>query len=854
MVFEDKNGLLWIGTYNGISVLDRERKVLVNYGVNGVNANGLSNNWIYCFLEDTRGKLWIGTADGLNIFDSSNHSFTSFGIKEGLPGEIICGILEDSEGFLWISTNKGLVRFDSRDYSLKVFTVHNGLRGNKFIQGAYNRLSSGELIFGSTDGFDIFLPAAVKRSHAAPPIFINRIHYYSARQQPDLTQTTISSAIPVHGQITLTAEQARVLSVDFSALEFFLPEKIRYRYLLKGYHENWMEVGSSRSATFFNLQPGKYDLYVTCTDEEGNWSHHNATLFIKVLPPWWQAWYAYLVYIILVLLILYFGHNYYVKLMHLRIDLKRQKLDKEKLSELEALKSRFFTNISHEFRMPLTLILTPLNDLLKKGPGVEWSKVQARYGLMKKSAERMMRLVDQVIDFNRIELGQMKLNKKEIDFSGFVKSIVDTFTPLAVDKNIALKFESDFSKQWALVDPDKIDMVVFNLLSNAFKFTPVGGEITVLVQKISDDEIQLKVQDSGPGIPAEHLDSIFNRFYQFNHPGINHPSGSGIGLALSKELIELHNGRLMVESRLGHGACFSLTLPVGDIAIYGGEHGTPSAMETSMLSLPEQQEEYLPAGQEDAALLLIVEDEQELRDFLKEELMANYRILTARHGDEGWQLAQRYLPDLIISDVMMHGLNGVELCRKIKETELTNHIPVFLLTARVTEEQQIEGLGTRADDYLIKPFNLEILKIRIHNLLESRKIMRQRFSRQIWLMPNQVPITSPDEKFIKKAMEIVEDNLADKKFDVQILSQKIGLSRAQLFRKIKVITTLTPNEFIQTMRLKRAAQLLEKSNLNITEICYEVGFNYPSHFAKLFQEHFGIQPREYRQIHSSEKS
>ncbi len=848
VIYEDREQQLWIGTYHGLSMFDRQRNVFVNYSTETGMASRLSNNWIYAILEDSKGRFWLGTAHGLNLMNRKEQSFTVFGAQDGLPGEIINGILEDSAGYLWISTDNGLAKFNPETRTAQVYTVHDGLQENEFVHGAYASLSRGEFIFGGINGFTYFNPSRIQTTVPYPPVMLTRLQLFAeaGSRSKNLPREIVLNDL---SQISLTHQQARIFSLHYVALEYGLPEKIQYRYRLEGYHDRWIVAGLNRAVIFMNPGAGDFRFKVAASNSQGVWGPATTDLTIHIAPPWWRSIYAYLGYGLVLLILLALYHHYALKFMRLKMDLNAQKIEKEKAYELQTLKARFFTNISHEFRTPLTLILVPLNDLITRGLGSDGGTLRERLILMKRSAERLWRLVNQVIDYNRLEAGQLKLEKKEIDFVKFVRQIVDTFHPLAKDKNITLKFDSNRTNCYARVDPDKIDMVIFNLLSNAFKFCNQGGVVSLNLQVLPENWLEIQVSDTGIGISSTDLPHIFDRFYQAAQPHLTLKQGSGIGLTITQELVGLHGGQISVQSEPGCGSCFRIRLPIN--SEIPPTASTPAASDPGAVENNAAAILQTASHQPDQPRLLIVEDEYELRHYLAQELAADFQVLLAGNGQEGWELAQSQGPDVILSDILMQGMDGIQFCRLIKSHELTGHIPVILLTARQDETQQLEGLETGADDYLTKPFNLNVLRSRLRNLLESRRQLRARFSREVRIMPQDIVVPSADEQFLKRAMEIVESNLAENDLDVQLLSHQLGLSRSQLFRKIKALTGLTPIEFIQNIRLKRAAQLLVKSQMTITEICYEVGFNYPSHFTKSFQDEFGISPKEYRKKHRS---
>lgn len=840
---EDSNGMLWIGSYNGLSMFNPKTATFRNF--RDYDGSGLSDSWIYSIHEDSERNLWVGTSNGLNLLNRENWTFTKFGTENGMRGEMIDGILEDNHGNLWLSTNNGLVKFDYRSMTINNYTTQDGLQSNEFIHGSYRLSKTGEMMFGGVNGFTIFHPDSIIERLDYSRIIISGLKLLNRQVIADSKE---KKHISETSEITLTHKQATLFSIEYTVFEYFFPEKIEYKYQLQNYHEDWIYAGRNRSATFTNLNAGTYMFRVVSTNGAGMWNKDGASIKIIILPPFWKTWQAYLIYIALFVLLINIYHRYSMKLVKLKTDLRSQLIEKEKAVELESLKSQFFTNISHEFRTPLTLILVPLKELISSGNKKDWPEIKENFHIMRRSAERLLRLVNQVIDFNKIEAGRLKLDKKEVDIVGFAKTIVETFTPLATDKHIILTFGSHLSNCYVLIDPDKLDMVIFNLLSNAFKFTPRGGEISVTVKK-TDGIVEIAVMDTGQGIPADHIKNIFDRFYQVEHPHSERRQGAGIGLSLSKELVELHNGDIHVRSIPGYGTTFTVQLPTGIAEIHSDimfEPQMPTSMDTDTPLIPSDSKDK----QDEHQTVLIVEDDRELRKYLKNELKSEYTVIEAFDGKHGLQLATKIMPDLILSDVMMCEMNGLEFTKVIKSNELTSHIPIILLTARSSEIHQLEGLDTGADDYVTKPFNLQSLKARIRNMLYARKQLRERFSREIRLEPKDIVINSVDEKFLQRAISIIEEHIAESEFNIEKLSKKLGLSRSQLFRKLKGLISETPNEFIQTIRLKRAAQYLAKSEMSITEICYEVGFNYPSHFTKLFQAKFGVPPKDFRKLKS----
>jgi signal transduction histidine kinase/DNA-binding response OmpR family regulator len=559
----------------------------------------------------------------------------------------------------------------------------------------------------------------------------------------------------------------------------------------------------------------------------------------------------------------------------LQHELELEHLQSEKLQEIDRVKSRFFANISHEFRTPLTLILGPLEKLLAENVQ---EPVKKQYRLMLRNGRRLLRLINQLLDLARLEAGSMSLKARPENLVQLLKGIVLSFSSLAERKQITLKFEASEHSISAYVDRDKLEKIVSNLLSNAFKFTPEGGAVTVAVGRSSSTQLQsppasataaanfvhITVKDTGIGIPPEKLPHIFDRFYQADDSYTREQEGSGIGLALTKELVELHHGEIQVTSEIGKGSTFTVRLPLRkehlkpeEIEARGKEQGaidqdaiTPVIQPSIDPSIQAQATSDQRPATSDQPVLLIVEDNADVRDYICDYLEADYQIIEAIDGEDGLVKSIEKIPDLIISDVMMPKMDGYELCRKLKTDERTSHIPVILLTARAGGESKVEGLETGADDYIIKPFDAHELQVRVKNLIEQRRRLRERFRKEMILEPKEFAVTSMDEQFLQKAMAVVEQNLSDAEFSTDEFARRVAMSRSQLHRKLHALTGQSTHEFIRTYRLKRAAQLLQHHAGTVSEICYDVGFNSLSHFAKAFREQFGQSPSEYAEAHS----
>jgi signal transduction histidine kinase/ligand-binding sensor domain-containing protein/DNA-binding response OmpR family regulator len=852
-LLEDRDGGLWIGTYVGLCRYDEETGRFTSYMSVDGDSTSLSHNWVYALHEDGKGRLWVGTYSGLNRLDRNNGVFSRFGLRNGFPSEVINGLLEDGRGRLWFSTNAGLVRFNPETFEARVYTRQDGLQGDEFIHGACVRLPGGEMAFGGTDGFTLFHPDSVSERTTEPSPVITAVEVMAAGNRPDRAPAAARKPPLADGGVRLSHVEAKMFTVFFTAPEFIKPGKIRYRYRLDGYHDGWIDAGAGRSATFTNLDPGGYTFRVSATNTDGVWSPAEAKIRVTLDPPFWKSPWAMLLYLLLGASAVFAYHRYQANLVRLRSDLREQTLEKEKALELDALQSRFFANISHEFRTPLTLILAPLREIASAGREMEWPLLQSRLHVMQRSAERMLRLVNQVIDFNRIEAGRMTLERREADLVSFCRGVADTFTLLAADRQVTFTFGSNRPAVTAWFDPDKLDTVVFNLLSNAFKYAPRGGSVSMTVRAAAGPgAVEISVEDSGPGVGPDEWGRIFDRFYRGGRGGQegNH-DGSGIGLSLAKELVELHGGSIAAGPTGEKGARFTVTLPSDAPQAHSSGATAPESSGESSKSEAEEEaasgaETIADLRPEDAETVLIIEDDAEMRSYLGQRLGESFRILEAPDAAAGTALAAERLPDLILSDVMMDGMDGLELCRRLKNDPVTGHIPVVLLTARQEESSQMEGLESGADDYIVKPFNMETLRARLRNLLETRRRLREKFSREWRSDPADLAENPADAEFLKRAVSLIEINLSDPEFGVEKLSREIGLSRSQLFRKMKALTSETPFDFIQTIRMRKAVQLLEKTDRSVTEIAYDVGYKYPSHFSQLFHSRLGKSPKEFR--------
>ncbi len=920
-LYEDKSGNFWIGTLNGLYLFDREKETFRHYkpeyhegsnpqqaakatgiledsrGNFWVSGSGLSrfdritgrffpvknqaleNYDVRDLYEDAAGNIWIALdGGGLICYNLDHNSFTSYTSHDGLPNDAIHCIIEDDHHEFWLSTNKGISRFNPADGSFRNYDISDGLQSNQFSYAAGLKASTGEIYFGGVNGFNVFYPDSIKDNPYIPQIEITDLKIMNKPVEIGTKNSVLKADISVTKAITLTHSQS-VVTFEFTALNYTSPEKNLYKYKMEGFDHDWNEVGTKRTATYTNLDPGKYIFRVKGSNNDGKWNDEGAFLEVNVLPPYWKTFWAFLVYTFILLLMLYSYRNYSIRQQMLKNAIILKDIEKSKVEEVNQLKIRFFTNISHEFRTPLTLIIGPLDKLLSI---VKDADIHNQLAIMRKSAGRLLNLVNELMEFRKIETGHLLLKVSRGDIISFIKDIKSAFEELAVRHSIHFTFRSNVDTLEAYFDMEKLDKIISNLLSNAFKCTPDKGHIQVRVLAappaeepdnqaamnynfgipLKDNYIEISVKDSGPGIEPERLPQIFDRFYQVtgNEKAIRNieQQGTGIGLDLTKDLVLLHHGQIAVRTRQGRGSQFIIRIPQGK------EHFKTEEISENLSLLPKdhkflfseedpdtnrqsefKQEENKTGTKKKRYSVLIVEDQSDLWHFMQDFLRHEFEIFIAEDGLQACDIAYREIPDLIISDIMMPEMDGIELCKELKTDERTNHIPLIFLTAKSTIEARLEGYKTGADDYIPKPFDPDLLVVRIKNLINSRELLKEKFKKEFLLQPREVILESADDKFLAKALEIVEDHISDSTFDVRNFVSEIGMSRSVLYRKLEAVTGQSANEFIRNIRLKRAAQLLSQNKLNVSEISYEVGFNDPQYFSKCFSKQFGKTPSEY---------
>ena len=849
-ILEDSQGVLWIGSFNnGIFTYDPKTHKIKHF-TQSDQRGSIKGNHIFQIFEDYYKRIWIATnGGGLSLYQPKTEDFRTWTTLNGLPNNTIKGVLEDNHHNLWLATNDGLSNFMIKSNSFRNYTQADGLQGSEFLFNAYAKNKAGEMFFGGTSGMNVFHPDSLKESNKVPPVYITGLRLFNKSVKNGDKGSPLQKDILATQVLTFESNQ-NAFSLEFTALDFEALKNNHYAYLLEGFDRDWQYVGTQRIANYTNLNAGEYTFRVKASNNDGVWNPKEATMKIVVLPPWYKTWWAFWIYFALTV-----GSIYaFRKVIQIRerfklaFDIKEQ--ENAQIQELDRLKTDFFTNISHEFRTPLTLIISPLEQYLSENKDIinpERKKAESIY----RNAKQLQKLINQLLDLSKLEAGRLLPEITQRDIVAFAEKITNSFSDLAEHKKIYLKYEAPQPCIMAFFDRDIVEKILTNLLSNALKFSKIGGTITVSVYRNPSDEdkVVIKVSDDGIGIGKENLPNIFNRFYQVQDKYQKQIVGTGVGLALCKELVELHRGEILVSSKIGQGTTFFVYLPINKNAfdtqwIRPGESDNESKNLEIKNSTPISHRN-VEAIDKDKPIILIAEDNEDLRVYIREIFEANFQIIEAENGKIALELAQKNLPDLIISDWIMPLMTGIELCESIKTNAHTSHIPVLILTSKSSIESKTMGLETGADDYITKPFNANLLAVRVKNILENRRKLRELFEKSSKANPRAITLNSADEHFLEKVIKIVEDNMSNINLDITFLERELMMSNMQMYRKLKSLTNLSGNEFIKNIRLKKAVQLLETENYNISEIAYKVGFNDPSYFSRIFKKQFGKSPSEY---------
>ncbi|MCB9317591.1 MAG: response regulator [Lewinellaceae bacterium] len=832
----EQDSLLWIGTRGGgLNCLNIETGQFKRFQFDPADTRSLSNNMVVDLHLDSQGALWVATfGGGLCRLDKNRQAFERFLKAQGLNSLRVSAIEEDDRNQIWVGTDAGILKLDRRSGLFQNYDIRNGAPFSVNWQGSLKD-AAGNLIFGAGASFIHFNPENVVSDTVPPQLVFTELYLNNALIKPREPGSPLEKNISFVHSITLQNDQS-FFGIKFAALNFILPEKNQYAYRMIGLSDEWQFLGNKHEITFAGLKPGSYVLQVKGSNQEGVWNEKGISLNIIMLPPWHQTLWARTLWAVLFL-----GGVF--TLYRFQLNRKIAKAEAQRLQELDAVKTRLYTNITHEFRTPLTIILG-MEEQLRKDPE-NWLHEGLR--LIHRNGKLLLNLVNQLLDLSKLESGHLPLHPVQGDIAGYLSYLIESFHSYADSKDIRLHFRPDIPELHMDYDPEKLQHVVSNLLANAIKFTPAGGDVYIDLRFSGrmEHSILIQVADNGPGIEPEHLPHIFDRFYQADDTHTRRGEGTGIGLALVKELVRIMGGSIKVVSELGKGTKFSIQLPVTQTAEKSALE--MPAVETSsggVTALPEPP----TAEPGDRYSVLLVEDNPDVISYLTSLLNTFYRIDTAHNGQEGIDKALELVPDVIVSDVMMPGKDGFDLCQELKTDERTSHIPIILLTAKADQKSKIEGLAHGADAYLAKPFDQEELLVRLEKLIELRRGMQARFRhagglrQTLWAKAQTV-----DQLFLQKVSKIVEAQMADENFGMPELCKALHMSRSNLFRKLKALTGRSVTVFIRTIRLEKAKELLETTDMTVSEACYAVGFNSANYFSKVFQEEFGVQPSGLRQ-------
>jgi signal transduction histidine kinase/ligand-binding sensor domain-containing protein/CheY-like chemotaxis protein len=854
MVTSAKTGDIWIGSSGtGIALYRSSDGTVSHY----TNANsGLVNDVVSTLLITKDDTLWAGTNDGISYFDAKANRFRSIKESQGLTNGFIKSIVEDDTGLLWISTDRGIGSFDRTKRIFRNFTVENGVQQGSFLPGAAIKTANGDLYFGGQDGFNYFNPQKLAPSPVPGKVIFSGL---KVNNLPVIPASTSAITQQIGNAKEITLEYGENFSINYVAVDYTSPKQNLYAYKLSGFDKGWNFVNKTRTANYTNLDPGSYVFQVMSSKSENSWNNASSQIKVIVLPPFWRTAYAYALYLLAAVSILLLIRRQGIRKLRNEFEatqeklqakqlIERERLEAERLHELDQVKIKILTDLSHEFRTPISLILAPVDRLMNHGfEGEDFGQLK----MINRNAKRLLNLVNELLDFRKMEERELKLNLAPGDIIRFIIECSESFRDIADNKQITFNIEST-QKVWTTqFDCDKMERVVLNLLSNAFKFTPRGGCVTIKINISNADELQptltLTISDTGIGVAENDIDKIFDRFYQSAQKSSIMNQGTGIGLSITKEFVELHGGSICAKSTRDKGSDFIITMPLlpaiefaeePEVDLHQSDNQVYETIEALSLEDPTESTSNM-------ATVLLVEDNDEFRYYLANHLKQYFRILEAADGKQGWQKALSAHPDLIVSDVGMPHVNGIELSKKIKSDKRTCHIPVILLTAMAKEEEQLKGLRSGANDYLTKPFNFQILYTKICNLLIMSNSLKETYSKHIQFQVNQIETESADVKLMNKIMECIENGLNDPDLSVEKLSKYVGMSRGSLYNKLLELSGYTPVEYIRLVKLEKAAALLETSDYNVAQIAYMTGFGTPSYFSRTFKGKYGLLPSEY---------
>jgi len=841
---EDILGRIWVGTTGGLLIFDPNISPPENYRFyehkkRPRDIHSLGGNDVQYIFKDSGNNMWVLTSTGgLNlasgIKQAHSLTFINYSTKHGLPSDFLISCVEDSKHNLWISTQNGIAKFSIKTKKVQNFNQYDGVPNASFSEGACTKGSNGELFFGTSAGVLKFLPKEIQSEKILANLVLTGLHVNSEEVFPG-AGSPLNKEINYAEEVVLNHDQNNV-SIAFTMLDYHSVDKQNYYCRLLGYDDVWRSSTSGRSASYTKLPPGEYTFQVKCVNEELYTTLPVKSVQLTILPPPWKTWWAYMIYLVLLLALLAFIRHVVLTVLKLKQGIEVEK----RISEL---KLNFFTQVSHELRTPLTLIVNPVEEVIKHE---KLSDRSAKHlGVVVKNASRMVRLVNQLLDLRKVQSGKASLKITNVEIVSFVKDISNYFTESLKNRNLSIEFFSDVLSFNGGIDAEKIDIVVYNLLANAIKFSPDNSSIQIRLSTARTGYINIEVADEGPGVSEAELKDIFQLYFEGPQQPYQSSKGTGIGLALSKELVELHGGHIYAVRNEPKGLRVIAEFKLGEVStdeVYAGANWQIDSKD------PETADLESPAGQSaELPLIVLVEDNDELRSFLAASLSDFYKVEQARDGQEGLEKAKKLLPCLVLSDVMMPRLDGIQMLDLLKNDPATSHIPVILLTAKHSVESQIEGLNYGADYYITKPFQMPLLQASISNLISRRKKLFQSLQEKGTAEPefDYSTISAYDKAFLEKVIAIVAEKLSDSTFNVDEFADSIAMSRSGFFRKFKSLTNLAPVEFVREARLRKAKELFQGGNDNVSEVAYSVGFTTPRYFSTCFKAEYGQTPREY---------
>ncbi|XMO87635.1 two-component regulator propeller domain-containing protein [Algibacter sp. AS12] len=867
-IMVDKDNTIWFGTTDGLfKIIKGENETLIltslEEEMSQAPNNQKSANHILSLFQCSNGFVWIGTRGaGLCKYNKKTNEFKWYNKITGLQEENVTGIIEDDAGAIWISGNSGISKINIESNEVTSYTSNDGLLSDDFNFNATLKDEDGVLYFGNYKGIDYFHPEKLEVNSSVPSLYLTGLKIFNKDVVPNEKNSPLTKVITETKSLEFNYEQT-VFTIEYTGINYTRPEKNQYAYYLEGFEESWNYVGDLQSATYTNLDYGDYTFKLKAANNDGVWNETPLELKITMLPPWWKTNVAMLCYIGLFFMGVYLLNRMTQSRIKEKEAIRNERIQRAQEDQLNEKKIQFFTNISHEFRTPLTLIINPLQDILRDTSlGLPFS-VKDKLDVIYRNTDRLYRMINELMDFRKLELDKVNIRASEFNLVSLTKDVVAFFKEEASSRNIYLSMDADVPDLPIWADASMLEKIIFNIMSNAIKVTPDGGAINADILSTDDlvlfpliDEkkprkaLEIRISDTGPGLEKDQINKIFERFYQIENLNKGYYGSTGIGLEVVQSFIKLHKGKVEVESEVGKGTTFRILLPAGNA------HFTKEQLAPQVISESTKKEKFiLNAGVESvetdndagndtrSSTLLIVEDSVELRKYLKSELINHYKILVAKNGKEGLKIAKQSIPDIILTDVIMPEMDGFEFCKQIKTDIKTSHIPLLMLTAKTRIDDRMEGIGFGADAYMVKPFDMRLLKLRLAQLITSRKLIFDKYFGDI-SGKEQAGTTSIDKEFIQKVLSYISENMSDSDLSVEVLASQLNLSRSQLYRKIKSLTGQTVNEFLRKIRIQKAKQILETGNSNISEVCYKVGFSSPSYFTKCFKAHFGILPTE----------